>query len=165
MTPLADWERRLVAELSLPLPLDPRPFRVIAERIGLDEEQVIERVRAWQESGVIRRFGARVNHRSLGYAANGMSVWDAPDERVDEAARHMAERPEVSHCYLRARQPGWPYNLYAMIHGGSRDEVDAVAAQIASVTGLTAYRVLYSSREFKKSTPRYFQELASGDRP
>jgi DNA-binding Lrp family transcriptional regulator len=155
---LTSEEKRLVRVLSEALPLTERPFAEIARQAGVSEEAAIERVRAWISSGVIRRFGARVDHRAVGYGANGMSVWKVPADRAETAGRVMARQPEVSHCYLRLPRPGWEYNLYAMIHGQTEDEVRAVAERMAEETGLSNYAVLFSSREFKKSAPRYFCE-------
>jgi DNA-binding Lrp family transcriptional regulator len=158
MKPFEAWEIRLVRALSAPLPLTPRPFAAIAERVGVSEGQVLDRLQAWSADGTIRRFGARVNHRSLGYVANGMSVWDVPDEDVEAVADYMARQPEVSHCYLRPRHSSWPHNLYAMIHGENEEQVNAVAQRIAAHAGIEAYRVLFSSRELKKTAPRYFAQ-------
>ena len=158
MSRFAEWEVGLLRALSEPLPISQRPFAEVAARVGVTEEQVLERVRAWSADGTIRRFGARVSHRTIGYAANGMSVWDVPDDRVEDAAACMTRQSEVSHCYLRPRHPSWPHNLYAMIHGASEEEVRAVAQRIGAETGLDSYRVLFSSRELKKSAPRYFAE-------
>ena len=155
---LTSEDKRLVRVLSEAVPLTERPFAEIARQAGVSEEAAIERVRAWISSGVIRRFGARVDHRAVGYGANGMSVWKVPADRTETAGRVMARQPEVSHCYLRAPRPGWKYNLYAMIHGQTEDEVRAVAERMAEETGLRNYAVLFSSREFKKSAPRYFCE-------
>jgi siroheme decarboxylase len=158
MSDFEDWEIALIRALNGPLPLCPEPFAAVAEKIGITEEQVLERVRAWKEDGTIRRFGARVNHRRLGFSANGMSVWDVPEEDVERVGAIMTEQPEVSHCYLRPRNASWPYNLYAMIHGKNEDEVRAVAQRIAKSTGFEECRVLFSATEFKKSAPRYFAE-------
>lgn len=160
MSAFSDWEIRLLRVLSQPLPLTERPYAEVAEQAGCTEEQVLERVRAWRESGVIRRMGARVNHHDVGYVANGMSVWDVPPEEVDRVAAFMTQQREVSHCYLRPRHPSWPHNLYAMIHGESEDAVRAVAARIAAHANLDSYRVLFSSKEFKKSAPRYFTKAS-----
>lgn len=155
---LRGWEMALIGVLGEPLPLVASPFAVLAQRVGISEADVLERLGAWKSSGAIRRFGARVAHHKLGFAANGMSVWRAGEFDTEEAGRKMAGQPEVSHCYLRDMPPGWPYNLYAMIHGTSRDEVSAVAERLARLTGLSDYAVLFSVREFKKSVPRYFRE-------
>jgi len=154
--PLTSEDKRLVRVLSEAMPLTERPFAEIARQAGVSEDAAIERVHAWISSGVIRRFGARVDHRAVGYGANGMSVWKVSPEEAETAGRVMARQPEVSHCYLRAPRPGWEYNLYAMIHGQTEDEVRAVAERMAAESGLRDYAVLFSLREFKKSAPRYF---------
>ncbi|HPC14838.1 MAG TPA: Lrp/AsnC family transcriptional regulator [Candidatus Hydrogenedentes bacterium] len=156
--PLRDWEMRLIGILGEPLPLVSRPFAAVAERAGIEEADVLDRLHAWKASGAIRRFGARVAHHKLGYTANGMSVWRVAEDEAEAAGQIMAKQPEVSHCYLRETPAGWEYNLYGMIHGTSEDEVRAVAARIAELTGLRDYDVLFSVREFKKSVPRYFNE-------
>ena len=160
MTPFADWELRILKALDGPLPIEATPFASLAEQAGVPEEQLLERVRAWVADGTIRRFGARIKHHAIGFTANGMSVWYVEPCEVERVARVMCERQEVSHCYERPPQPGWPYNLFAMIHGTSTDEVENIARGISEATGITEYRILFSAREFKKSTPRYFADLA-----
>lgn len=162
MSRFESWEIALIRAVNGPLSIEARPFAPIADAAGVSEEQVLERLRAWREDGTIRRFGARVNHRQLGFDANGMSVWDVPPENEDAVGRFMSDQPEVSHCYVRPRSDSWPYNLYAMIHGKSEESVRAVAERIAQHAGLSGYRVLFSSKEFKKSAPRYFGEKRSG---
>jgi len=151
-----DWERRLLRILDGPLPLSPRPFATIAQRAGISEAQAIQRIREWLADGTIRRFGARVNHRAVGYRANGMSVWKVPEEQIEKVAAFMSALPEISHCYLRPARPGWEYNLFAMIHGTREEEVRGVVERIAQQTGIKVYAVLFSIKEFKKSAPRYF---------
>jgi DNA-binding Lrp family transcriptional regulator len=148
----------ILKALDKPLPLVESPFAEVAARAGVTEDQVIERVRQWQEDKTIRRFGARINHRSIGFASNGMSVWNVPADRIEDAAKVMVSRDAVSHCYVRPTYPGWPYNLFAMIHGATDDEVWAVARGIAAEGGLTDFDVLFSTREFKKSAPEFFVE-------
>jgi len=156
-----DWEIRLIRQLSGPMPLAAQPFARIAEQAGIGEAEALERIRAWKTDGTIRRFGARVAHRAVGYPANGMSVWKAAPEQVESAGRFMAGLPEVSHCYLRPLKPEWDYNLYAMIHGPTEAAVLDVARRIADNTGLKQYEVLFSTKEFKKIAPRYFTEDAT----
>lgn len=158
MRAFEDWELRLLRVLEGPLPLVSRPFAEIAEKSGVTEEQVLQRTKAWVADGTIRRFGARVNHRSVGYAANGMSVWKVSADQVEVVGQFMAAQPEVSHCYVRQTQGGWDYNLFAMIHGAREEDVRAVVQGIAQHTGIQEYDVLFSRREFKKSAPRYFTE-------
>ena len=112
-------------------------------------------------AGIIRRIGAVPNHYSLGYRANGMSVWDVADERVGQLGREVGALPFVSHCYRRPRRlPQWPYNLFAMVHGRTREEVEDQVAQIARLLGEAsrAHDVLYSTRILKKTGLRLAEE-------
>jgi DNA-binding Lrp family transcriptional regulator len=147
-------DRRLVRATQAGLPLVPRPYHAIAEQLGLDAEEVKARLLRLLASGAIRRIGAVPNHYALGYAANGMTVWDVADDRVDELGERVGRLDFVSHCYRRPRHPpDWPYNLFAMVHGRSRDEVEAKVAVIAALVGPScrAHDVLYSSRILKKT--------------
>jgi DNA-binding Lrp family transcriptional regulator len=131
-----------------------RPYHAIAERLQLDPEELMARMRRLQTVGVIRRLGVVPNHYAIGYKANGMSVWDVPDERVDELGAAVGSFEFVSHCYCRPRRlPQWPYNLFAMVHGKSRDEVEQQVAQIAAFLGEQArsHDILYSTRILKKT--------------
>lgn len=138
------------------------PFEAIAEALraggaDVDESWVLDRVRSWTEAGVIRRFGAAIKHHKTGFVANAMGVWDCADEaEVERVGAIMAGFAEVSHCYQRPRRPTWPHDLYTMIHGRSREECEAVAERIRVATGLPAPWLLYSVREFKKASMRYF---------
>ena len=149
-----ETDRRLIVVTQAGLPLVPRPYHALAQQLGLAPEEVMRRLAAMLDAGVIRRIGAVPNHYALGYTANGMSVWDVVDERVDELGAAVGALDFVTHCYRRPRRlPHWPYNLFAMIHGRSRAEVEAKAAQIEQLLG-DACRdcdVLYSSRILKKS--------------
>ena len=151
-------EKKLIRELQCDLPESQRPFEVVADTVGISEEEVVMAVREWKQSGVIRRFGALLAHRKAGVSANGMVVWDAPDERLDEIGALFSECKRVSHCYARPRFPGWPYRLYTMIHGATREEVGIEAEALAKKAGLDKYAILFSTREFKKSDTRLFCE-------
>ncbi|MDP8255791.1 MAG: hypothetical protein P9M14_08580 [Candidatus Alcyoniella australis] len=140
------------------LPLEPRPYSKLAKIMGLSEEDIVSEIATMKAEGVMRRFGMAVRHKNLGYLANGMAAFDVADDRVDAVASIMTKRREVSHCYLRPRIIDWPYNLYAMIHGRTRDEVLAVAEKIANQTGETRYEVLFSIKELKRTSMRYFSE-------
>jgi siroheme decarboxylase len=154
------WEMHLVRVLSEPMPISGTPFADMAARAGVPEALALERIQQWVDDGTIRRFGARVAHHAIGYAANGMSVWNVNPDQVEAAGQFMAAQPEVSHCYLRDVQPGWNYNLYGMIHGATTDEVEAVVRRIAEHTCMTEYAILFSTKEFKKTAPRYFANIA-----
>jgi DNA-binding Lrp family transcriptional regulator len=148
-----------VRALQGDLPLVPRPFAQMAGHSGLSEEALMDRARELEAAGIMRRFSAVLRHRRVGYTANGMACWVAPEARMEEVGRVAAGFSPVSHCYQRpAYPPRWPYNLFTMIHGHTRDEVEAVVAQIAREAGLEQYEVLYSTREFKKERVRYFEE-------
>lgn len=149
-----DLERRLVLATQGGLPLVPRPYHALAEQLGVPVEQVLARLSGMLESGVVRRIGAVPNHYAIGYTANGMSVWDVPDERIDELGARIGALDFVTHCYHRPRRlPHWPYNLFAMVHGGSREEVLAKVAQIAELLSADcrAYDVLFSTQILKKT--------------
>jgi DNA-binding Lrp family transcriptional regulator len=122
--------------------------------VGITPEEVMERLASMLDSGVIRRIGAVPNHYAIGYTANGMSVWDVPDERIDELGARIGALDFVTHCYHRPRKlPEWPYSLFAMVHGSSRAEVQAKVAEIAALLGADcrAYDVLFSTGILKKT--------------
>lgn len=150
-------DRRLLAATASGLPLTPAPFAEIAGWLGLSEDEVIARLRDLQEAGIIRRIAAAPNHYALGMTANGMSVWDVADEAVDRLGEQVGALRFVSHCYRRPRAlPGWPYNLFAMIHGSSRDEVQQKRTEIAALLGdaCRGHDILYSTRILKKTGMR-----------
>jgi DNA-binding Lrp family transcriptional regulator len=150
-------DERIVRETQAGLPLVPRPYREVAERLGVAEASVLSRLRAMLADGRIRRIGAVPNHYRLGYTANAMSVWDVDDEAIEELGARVGGLAFVSHCYRRPRRlPEWPYSLFAMVHGRSRDETDLQVREIATLLG-TACRardVLYSRRILKKTGMR-----------
>jgi len=157
-SPIGEAERRLVSVLQEGLPLFMRPFALIAERIGISENEVMGRIGHWLDDGAIKRFGVVVRHRELGYKANAMLVHDIPDARVGELGRALAEEPAVTLCYRRPRVlPDWPYNLFCMIHGRERSEVEAIIGELRQRHGLTdcAHDVLFSLTRFKQNGARY----------
>jgi siroheme decarboxylase len=154
----AELDRALVRALQGGLPLVRQPYHAVADALGVPAEAVMERVRAMQDSGAIRRIGAVPNHYRLGWVANGMSVWDVDDAAVDALGERVGARDCVSHCYRRPRRlPVWPYNLFAMVHGRDRAEVEAKVGEIACVLGSAARArdVLYSTRILKKTGLRF----------
>jgi len=147
-------DRLIIKATQDGLPLDSRPYHVLAERLGLDPDDVMARLRTMLGSGVIRRIGAVPNHYKLGYGANGMSVWNVHDDAIATAGAEVGGLDFVSHCYRRPRHlPGWPYNLFAMVHGLDRDEVEAKVTAIDKLLGarVEAHEVLYSTRILKKT--------------
>ncbi len=149
-----DMDRRIIEATQAGLPLTPRPYHAVAETLGVEGEEVIARIQRLLEIGVIRRIGAVPNHYRLGYTANGMTVWDVADDQAAGAGRDIGGLDFVSHCYLRPRRlPQWPYNLFAMVHGRSRDEVEDKVRRMAEVLGgrTCRHEVLYSTRILKKT--------------
>lgn len=156
MSALTDEERRVLAAIQDGLPLVREPYRLVAEQLGLPEQRVLDAIASMLEQRKIKRIGAVPNHYALGITANGMSVWDVPDDRVAEIGRCLGDREEITHCYRRPRHPGWPYNLFGMVHGRSRDDVLAAVERIARELNIARYPhdVLFSTRMLKKRGTR-----------
>ncbi|MHB9024845.1 MAG: siroheme decarboxylase subunit beta [Armatimonadota bacterium] len=152
---LSALDRRIISRLSGDLGESRYPFAELAAEIGVTEDELLKRLRDLQERGILRRFGAILRHQAAGISANGMSVWNVPEADAERVGTLMAAFPEVSHCYQRPPMPNWPYNLFAMIHGRTEDECRAVAERIAAAIGITDYNILFSIREFKKTSMAY----------
>ncbi len=151
---LAELDRRIVLATQAGLPLLPRPYDELARRLGAPAELIQQRLRAMLADGRVRRIAAVPNHYRLGYVANGMTVWDVEDERVDELGARIGALDFVSHCYRRPRHPpDWPYNLFAMVHGKDREAVAGQIERIAGILGRAcrAREVLYSTQILKKT--------------
>ncbi len=131
-----------------------RPYQLLGEMVGQSEQEVVERLQSLQDEGVIRRFAATIGHRALGIVANAMIAWKAPEDDVERAGRLLASVDEVTHCYERAKTADWPYNLYTMIHSKSREDCLSVARRLSRISGIDEYRVLFSEREYKKTSAR-----------
>jgi siroheme decarboxylase len=154
MNAIDPTDRAIIRATQAGLPLCPEPYCAIATQIGVGSEEVMRRIRRMLAAGIIRRIGAVPNHYALGYRANGMSVWDVADERVAQLGRRVGALAFVSHCYRRPRRPPvWPYNLFAMVHGRERAEVEAKVEEIAGLLGdgARAHDVLYSTEILKKT--------------
>lgn len=151
---LNEFDRALIAATQAGLPLVARPYEAVGAMLGVSGEAVRARLAEMLDEGLIRRIGAVPNHYRLGWVANGMSVWDVDDARVDELGERIGALPGVSHCYRRPRRlPQWPYNLFAMLHGRSRAEVEAQAEAIAALLGpaCRGHDILYSTAILKKT--------------
>ncbi|HSH43635.1 MAG TPA: hypothetical protein VK973_16060 [Arenicellales bacterium] len=151
---LDDADRRIIRATQSGLPVCAQPYHRVAEELGLDVDELMRRMRAMQEAGVIRRIAAVPNHYRLGFRANGMSVWDVRDDRIAELGPKVGAMECVSHCYRRPRRPPvWPYNLFAMVHARTREEVMAGVDGIAALLGDACRRhdVLFSTEILKKT--------------
>jgi len=147
-------DRRLIEATQAGLPLEPRPYRAVADDMGVDEGEVIARLSRLLDTGAIRRIGVIPNHYALGLTANGMSVWDVDDVAIAKAGARVGALDFVTHCYERPRHlPVWRYNLFAMVHGRSRDEVRKKVERIADLLGEAqrAHEILFSTRILKKT--------------
>lgn len=150
-------DRRILKATQAGLPLVPRPFHAVADQLGIDAGELMARFERLLENGVIRRIAAVPNHYALGYRANGMTVWDVDDARIDELGERVGALEFVSHCYQRPRvMPAWPYNLFAMVHAETRLEVVERAEEIAAILGdaARARDILFSTRILKKTGMR-----------
>jgi DNA-binding Lrp family transcriptional regulator len=155
---LAALDAAIVRSTQGGLPLCARPYDAVAQSLGVPPALVIERLRAMLASRAVRRIGAVPNHYRLGWTANGMSVWDVDDARVDALGERVGALAGVTHCYRRPRRPpAWRYNLFAMLHGRDRAAVEAQVASIAAVLGdaSRAHEVIYSTRILKKTGLRF----------
>lgn len=153
MTPDAT-DRAIIEALQGGLPLVPAPYAAVAADLGMDEAALTGRLAAMKEAGIIRRIAAAPNHYRLGMTANGMTVWDVADDRIADLGPQVGALPFVTHSYERPRAlPDWPYNLFAMVHGASRDEVEQKRAEIAALLGdaCRSHDILYSTRILKKT--------------
>lgn len=162
MVRLDDIDRRIILATQGGLPLTPHPYHAVAEQVGAAPEEVMRRMERMRAEGTIRRIGAVPNHYALGYRANAMAVWDVEDDAVDSLGATIGALPFVSHCYRRVRcPPRWPYNLFVMVHGTTRTEVDERVRHIAALIGAASrgHATLYSRRILKKTGLR----LKSGD--
>ncbi len=153
-------DRRLIEATQAGLPLVAAPFAALADELGMSEAAVIDRLGRLKAIGVIRRIAAAPNHYRLGMTANGMTVWDVEDDRLPELGPEVGALPFVTHSYERPRAlPDWPYNLFAMVHGATRKEVEAKRAEIAALLGAACGGgdILYSTRILKKTGLRLRQ--------
>jgi len=155
---IGEAQKALICELQKDLPLVVEPFVQIAEGVNWEVEAVLDQIRYWKSSGLIRRFGARVRHERAGYTANGMVVFEVEPERVDEVGGILAGFNEVSHCYHRPAAPGWPYNMFAMTHSRSQEELKRIADRMVEQAKPIQSNILLSVKEYKKSSVKYFLE-------
>ena len=149
-------DKRIIARVQGDLPLVSRPFAELARELGLSEEQVVERLKALKERGVMRRFGATLRHQRSGFAANVMVAWRVEEERADQVGGLLAAHRRVSHCYHRRACPDFPFNLYSMVHGRSSDECRQLVEEMAAETQVADYIMLFSVEELKKTSMQYY---------
>jgi DNA-binding Lrp family transcriptional regulator len=155
---LSDEDIATVRATQGPMPAVPEPYAPAAERLGVPVETVLERLESLRERGGLRRVAAILYHRRAGFSANGMGVWAVPEPEILATGKRMAAFRGISHCYERPTYPDWPYSLFTMAHGRSKEECDAILDSIADATGIEQRATLYSSTEFKKVRMLYFTD-------
>ncbi len=134
--------------------LTPQPYLALGDSLGISEEEVIRRLKGLEDQGVIRRFAATIGHRALGILANAMIAWRVPSEQVERVGEIFAASKDVTHCYERSSAPDWPYNLYTVVHSRSKEDCLTIASRLSQAAGIDEYRVLFSEREYKKTSAR-----------
>jgi len=155
-TEVDEIDKRIVRVLCGDFPLVTEPYKVLASRVGLDETEFLDRVRNLRDEKKIRKMGAVLRHVEAGFKANVLCAWEVPAGRLAYVAGNMSAHPAVSHCYERSAAEGWPYNLYTMIHAKSRCECQEIVNSLAETNDIKNLQMLYSVKEWKKSSMRYF---------
>ena len=155
---LSDEDIATVRATQGPMPVVAEPYAPAAERLGVPVETVLERLASLKVRGGLRRVAAILYHRRAGFSANGMGVWAVPEPEILQTGKRMAAFRGISHCYERPTYPDWPYSVFTMAHGRSKEECDAILDSIAAATGITERATLYSSTEFKKVRMLYFTD-------
>jgi siroheme decarboxylase len=156
--PYDDFDRAVIRALQGDLPVLAEPYAPAAAELGIAQDRLLEHLQEMQERRLLRRVAAILFHRRAGFSANGMGVWKIPDDRIMELGMRMAAFRGISHCYQRPTYADWPYSVFTMAHGRSKEECDAILASIADDTGIEERTTLYSSTEFKKIRLLYFTE-------
>lgn len=148
-------DRKIIYLLQGDLPLVPRPYEKLAQELGIDEEEIVARIKVLQEQGIIRRCCAVLRHQKAGYTANAMVVWKVAAEEIDSLGQHIARHTFVSHCYHRYTSEDFTYNLFAMIHATNEENLLSNVEKISQHPGLNDYRIIRSVRELKKTSMQY----------
>ncbi len=149
-------DKKLIRILEGDIPLVPKPFSRIAMKAGISEKELLEKLRTWKKNGILRRLALIVRHQKIGFKANAMCVWNVPRGRIASAGRKLAGLSHVTHCYERTRTPEFPYNLYAMTYAESWRNLRKTFLELSRKTGLRDGLMLCSLKEFKKTSPKYF---------
>ncbi|MCH7966811.1 MAG: Lrp/AsnC family transcriptional regulator [Thaumarchaeota archaeon] len=151
-------DKNFIRELQKDMEIIDEPFVNAANNLGITENELFEKMKFYEDNGIMRRFAAILRHRQVGFTANGMIVWIVPEDRISEVGEKLGAFPQVSHCYERPTYPDWPYNVFSMIHCKTQDEAHDVAKTIQKQINVPEYQILFSSREFKKIRVEYFVE-------
>lgn len=155
---LDELDKKIIATMQDEFPLTAEPYKQIAEKIGISEATLLARLESFRETGKVRKMGAVLRHREVGYAANALCAWRVQENRIEAVGMLFSQSAVVTHCYTRVPQQEWPYNFYTMIHAHTREECEILAKELAEQADLEEYIMLFSTREWKKNSMRYFKE-------
>lgn len=155
---LTNLEKKIIALLQKDIPVVKRPFKVLGEKIGINEEEFLAVLKDLDSRNMIRRFGATLKHQKSGFKANAMVAWKVEEDQVESTGNIMATFQEITHCYRRNPAPGWKYNLYTMVHATSEEECYAIVKKISEAVKQDEYELLFSRKELKKTSMKYFED-------
>ncbi len=155
---LSNLEKQIIAALSEGLPLVERPYLALAERLGVSEEEVLNTIAKLKEKKIIRRLGGTLRHDRAGLRGNVMVAWIVPEERIEEVGQICAQKPFITHCYVRRTTPDWPYNFYTMVHAPDENECQILVEELAQELGLVQYELLFTEKEIVRRMRRYFED-------
>jgi len=161
--PISDTERRILAAIQGGFPRTQTPYKDMAEQVGISTEQLLTVLKSWKREGKLRRVGSVVDHFKVGLSGGAMVVWRVEPERLEQIGTQLAGFREVSHAYERCMSDNWPYNVYTMVHGADRQEVEQTVRRMSRACGVSDYRILTTVRELKKVPPTYIPDGGSDD--
>ena len=153
---LTEIEKKIIASIQEDMAVTERPYAAIADKLGIDETELLDRLKTLSRRGVIRRFGATLRHQRAGFSANAMVAWQVDEDRIQDVGRKMASFHQVSHCYRRNPSADWPYNLYTMVHANSEQACLETARKMSRTASVEGYTLLFSREELKKTSMVYF---------
>ncbi len=154
---ISEADKEYIRQLQKDIEIIKEPFKGIIENLKISYNELFNKVKEYETIGIMRRFAAILRHRQAGFTANGMIVWRIPENNIDDIGMKIAAFPQVSHCYRRPIYPDWQFNLFSMIHTRTIDAAEKIAKEISDVIKIDSYRILFSSREFKKERVKYFE--------
>jgi DNA-binding Lrp family transcriptional regulator len=153
---IENLDKKIIRRLQENISITEHPYKEIADEFSLSEDELIDKIKSYNKAGILKRIGAILYHRKAGFKANAMVVWKIEDNNLDEVGKYIASIDKVSHCYERKPCSAWNYNLYTMIHEKDRESCDKVIQSIAENIRVENYKVLYSTKELKKTSMKYF---------
>jgi len=157
---LDNIDKKIIRRLQEEIPITSTPYKDMAIELDMDEDELINKIEKYNKNGILKRVSAILYHRKAGFKANAMVVWKVDKNDVDSIAKYMISVAEISHCYEREICSSWNYNLYTMIHGKNKEICTEIIQSISNATGIVDYKILYSTKELKKTSMKYFSNKA-----